>query len=81
MYRELMHQISKPQIAWAIQRPTGEILTAMIRAKRIDSINAVVQAVRDNNPATVWSRMKLKGFRAVRVQVLPMSCIVSRLIH
>jgi hypothetical protein len=76
-----MNQIPKPQIAWAIQRPTGEILTAMIRAQRVEAINAVVKAVRDSNPATAWSRMRGRGFRAVRVHVLPMSCIISRLIH
>ena len=57
--------------AWALQRPTGEIMPSFIRRTRADVQEALASHWRDGVPAaTHWRRMRGHGFAIVRVAVL-----------
>jgi hypothetical protein len=56
--------------AWALQRPTGEIMQVFIRNTKTE----VIQSVSEHFPSEPdfkkkWRRMKSKGFDVVRVEL------------
>ena len=56
--------------AWALQRPTGEIMPSFIRRTRAEVQEALASHWRDGIPAnTHWRRMRRYGFAIVRVTV------------
>ena len=56
--------------AWALQRPTGELVPAFIRRTRAEVIGSVAAHLGGNQSvAQQWQRMRRNGFGVVRVVV------------
>lgn len=54
--------------AWALQRPTGELVPAFIRRTRAEVIHSVAAHLGSNqSEAQQWQRMRRNGFVVVRV--------------
>ncbi len=65
---------SNTTTAWALQRPTGELMPAFVRDTRAEVISSVAAHMgQQANTAQHWRHMRSKGFRVVRVAVLPLT--------
>ena len=62
----------KPNIttAWALQRPTGELVPAFIRRTRAEVIGSIAAHLASNQSVALqWQRMRRNGFSVIRVSV------------
>lgn len=58
--------------AWALQRPTGELMPAFVRDTRAEVIASVAAHMgQQANTAQHWRHMRSNGFSVVRVAVRP----------
>ena len=57
------------QTAWATQRPDKVIVIRLIRANRLDAINALRDHLTADQQADAWRIAFRRGFRAVKVTV------------
>ena len=56
--------------AWALQRPTGELVPAFIRSTRIEVLRSIAAHLASNQSVALqWQRMRRNGFGVVRVAV------------
>ncbi len=64
---------SNTTTAWALQRPTGELMPAFVRDTRAEVIASVAAHMgQQTNTAKHWRHMRSKGFSVVRVVVQPL---------
>ncbi len=65
---------AKAKTAWALQRPTGELMPAFVRDTRAEVIASVAAHMgQQDNTAQHWRHMQSKGFSVVRVAVQPLT--------
>ena len=66
--------MAKATTAWALQRPTGELMPEFVRDTRAQVIASVAAHMgQQANTAQHWRHMRSKGFSVVRVAVRPLT--------
>ncbi len=71
----------KTTTAWALQRPTGELLPTFVRRTRAEVIASVIGHLRRHNSASQWRTMRRNGFVVVRVAVKQLKQSVHQLVQ